>query len=297
MFSRVFLIKLDVCRLDDQLAALGHGIPGVNRQVHDDLLDLAGIGLHPSQVFCEPAYQGNVLTDKPPQHRLQVPDQNVKVQNLRLQRLLAAEGQQLARKCRGAVGAEDHLVQILGQGIVLRQLRLHHLTVALDGHEDVVEVVGHPARQLPDGLQLLRLAELFLQLSVLGHVHEEAHIALPAIDNRWSGGHVRNNHGTVFAQARDPGRKRLLTAGLGLELSEHSPQRFLGMNVLDFELSQFLLTVAEHPAYGRITETEALNLEVGNQDPLTGPLEDHRAVGFWPLAGPRSFTQSDVASP
>ena len=43
--SKVGLVELNVTGLDDQLAALGHGVAGVDRQVHDHLLHLAGVGL------------------------------------------------------------------------------------------------------------------------------------------------------------------------------------------------------------------------------------------------------------
>ena len=44
MRSGVVRVQLDVGGLDGQLAALRHRVAGVDRQVHDDLLDLAGIG-------------------------------------------------------------------------------------------------------------------------------------------------------------------------------------------------------------------------------------------------------------
>ena len=45
MEAGVVVVELDVGGLDGQFAAVGHGIAGVDGQVHDDLLDLAGIGL------------------------------------------------------------------------------------------------------------------------------------------------------------------------------------------------------------------------------------------------------------
>ena len=46
----VLLVEVDVGGRDGQLAALGHGVAGVDRQVHDDLLDLAGVGLDQPEV-------------------------------------------------------------------------------------------------------------------------------------------------------------------------------------------------------------------------------------------------------
>ena len=41
----IALVQLDVAGLDGQPAAGRHGVPGVDRQVQQDLLDLAGVGL------------------------------------------------------------------------------------------------------------------------------------------------------------------------------------------------------------------------------------------------------------
>ena len=41
-------INFGVSGLDEQLAAIGHGIPRIYGQVHDDLFDLSLIGFHPA---------------------------------------------------------------------------------------------------------------------------------------------------------------------------------------------------------------------------------------------------------
>src|SRR5215471_21713049 len=44
--AREFFIEFSVRGLDRQLSAMWHRVTSVDRQVHDDLLDLAGIGAH-----------------------------------------------------------------------------------------------------------------------------------------------------------------------------------------------------------------------------------------------------------
>ena len=46
------LVEFDVGGLDCELAALRHRVPRVHDQVHDDLLDLARIGLHVAEASC-----------------------------------------------------------------------------------------------------------------------------------------------------------------------------------------------------------------------------------------------------
>ena len=62
------LIQRDVGRLDRELAPVGHGVAGVHRQVHDDLLDLGRIGFHPSERRIEGRVELDVFADQPPQH-------------------------------------------------------------------------------------------------------------------------------------------------------------------------------------------------------------------------------------
>ena len=50
------------------------------------------------------------------------------------------------------------------------QLLEQDFGVAVDDHQQVVEVVGDAARQAPDGFHFLRLPELFFQLAALGNV-------------------------------------------------------------------------------------------------------------------------------
>ena len=42
--TREVLVERDVGGLDGELAALRHGVAGVHGKIHDDLVDLAGIG-------------------------------------------------------------------------------------------------------------------------------------------------------------------------------------------------------------------------------------------------------------
>ena len=59
-------------RLDGQLAAAGHGVAGVDGQVHDDLLDLAGVGLDRPRPGSSDGGQLDVLADHPAEHLLDV---------------------------------------------------------------------------------------------------------------------------------------------------------------------------------------------------------------------------------
>ena len=74
-----------------------------------------------------------------------------------MQRLFAAERQQLARESRGAIRRFANFFEVLADGFVRPNLFEDHLGIADDGRQQVVEVMRDSARQPSDAFQLLRL--------------------------------------------------------------------------------------------------------------------------------------------
>ncbi len=72
MLAGVSLIELGVRGFQSQLAAVGHGVAGIQGEVHDDLLDLPGIGFHRAQVTGGDGEDFNVFADQPPQHGVEI---------------------------------------------------------------------------------------------------------------------------------------------------------------------------------------------------------------------------------
>ena len=137
-----------------------HGVAGVDRQVHDDLLELAGVGAHAAEVLAQRDRQPHVLADEAAEHLLHLLDDVVEVADAGLDHLLAAEGEELAGERRGALRGLADLVE---PAVVLcagPSSRGRELAVAEDHAQEVVEVVGDAAGELPDRLHLLGLAEL-----------------------------------------------------------------------------------------------------------------------------------------
>ena len=102
----------------------------------------------------------------------------VHVEDARFQGLLAGKGQHPLHELSAPLG---RLVDLLDHR---RDLRIGcdtgrgQLRHADDDGQDVVEVVGDPAGQLADGLHLLRLAQLLLQLDALRHVATDEEVLL-----------------------------------------------------------------------------------------------------------------------
>ena len=78
------------------LPPLGHGVAGVDHQVHDHLLDLARVGLDRAEARRGQERQLDVLADEPPEHLLDArPRCRSGSSGLRLQDLLPAEREEL----------------------------------------------------------------------------------------------------------------------------------------------------------------------------------------------------------
>ena len=161
----VLLVEKRVAGLQSQFAALGHGIPGVDGQVHDDLFHLATIDVHAAQLRLQMTGDFHILADHPAQHLLHVAHDAVEAYHRRHQHLLAAERQELTGdRCR-PVARFLHCLHLLQHRTIGRKLREQHFSVADDDSHQVVYVVGHAAGQSSDGLYPPRLTQLFLGLA------------------------------------------------------------------------------------------------------------------------------------
>ena len=87
------LARRNVGGLDGQLAAFGHGVFGVDDQVHDDLLELTGIGTGVAGVGSKLGNEFDVLADQRPEKAFHIGDDAVDVDHLKFEELFAAEGQ------------------------------------------------------------------------------------------------------------------------------------------------------------------------------------------------------------
>ena len=174
------LIQRVACRADCQLASARHGVPRVDGQVHDDLLQQARVHAHAAGLIVEEGDQLDILAERAPQELVHLHDHGVGVQDADLDDLLAAEGQQLTGQVRGALARADDLLDGVPERVVLSELVENHAAEPEDGGHDVVEVVRDAAGQPANGLHLLRLQVLLLHLQFARDVALDADV----IDNR-----------------------------------------------------------------------------------------------------------------
>src|SRR5439155_1367171 len=108
-------IQLDVGSLHGDYAASWHRIACVHRQVHNDLFQLTGVGPDGSQIGCQYRAEVDVLADKSTEHRLRVRDDRIHVEHARIEHLLPAEDEELAREPGSSLsGPADQLDALHG---------------------------------------------------------------------------------------------------------------------------------------------------------------------------------------
>jgi hypothetical protein len=111
--------------------------------------------------------QRDALAERAVEQALEVAQQAADVEHLGLDHLAAAEHEQLAGEGGGAIGRAPDLLDVVADRMVGGQLARGEADAGQDHREQVVEVVGHPAGELADALQALRLGQAVLELGAL----------------------------------------------------------------------------------------------------------------------------------
>ena len=106
----------------------------------------------------------NLGTDQPLQHVLHARDDLIERNRLLRDHLLAAERQQLARQPRRTVGRLQDLFGIRAPRVVFVDALQEDFRVAVNRHQQVVEIVRDTAGEPADRFHFLRLAQLFVAL-------------------------------------------------------------------------------------------------------------------------------------
>src|SRR5579872_4617219 len=160
----------DVGAAQLQMAAIGHGVARIDREVHDDLLELQLIDLDRPQVAAVHNLETNLLTDQPAQHDGKVAQHFAKIENLRAQRLLARKRHKMPHQAGRAIGALPDLHDVLERWIG-RLVRVEQkIGREQDQIEHVVEIVRHAAGELADRVHFLLLDQPALELALLGRL-------------------------------------------------------------------------------------------------------------------------------
>ena len=153
-------IERHVARLDRQLAAAGHGVAGIDRQVEDGRFELCGIDQDRPERIAQLDLQHDIAAEGAGQQLAGILHHLGNRHRGRGERLAPGEGEQVARQLgtaqRRLGGALDEFLRRFRQPGQLAE----EIEIAQDDGEEVVEVMRHAAGQLADRLHLLRLLQL-----------------------------------------------------------------------------------------------------------------------------------------
>jgi hypothetical protein len=102
-----------------------HGIPRVYRQVHKHLLDLPAIGMYRQQILMDYHLENDILADDAFQKLFCLDNDLIKIERLRIDDLLSAEGEQTFGQIGGPVGGYKHMIHIFSLWVVLIHIHLY----------------------------------------------------------------------------------------------------------------------------------------------------------------------------
>ena len=166
----IVFVERDVRGFDRELAAGRHGIARIDREIHDDLLDLAAIGANRPEVRGRNHHEIDVLPDHAVEHFEIFGGDIVQVDDARSQHLLAAECQKLASERRRAFGGAGDFLSGSAKVRFGPETLQQKFGVSGNHHQQIVEIVRNAASQAADSFHLLRLAQLLFERATLGHV-------------------------------------------------------------------------------------------------------------------------------
>ena len=86
-----------------ELTSIGHGIPGVQDQIYDYLLDLGRIGLYNASFPRDEVVKLDVLANHAPEHLRKVFNKRIQIEVGRLHHLPSGQHEKLLSKARGAL--------------------------------------------------------------------------------------------------------------------------------------------------------------------------------------------------
>jgi hypothetical protein len=96
MHGAIRAVQLGVGSLNQDLPSLGHGVAGIDREIHNDLLHLAGVRADGAEILRPADDQLDVLADKAGQQPAHFFHDVIQVHDVGLQNLQTAESQELA---------------------------------------------------------------------------------------------------------------------------------------------------------------------------------------------------------
>ena len=260
--SRVLVLDEEVLGLHGDRAAARHGVAGVQEDVEQRHLGLGRVDAGVPEVRGEVLPQDDVVAQRPLGHLAHALDEAVDVEEAPLQPLLAREGEQLMGQLGGPLGGVANGLACAAQppdidaGMV--DQRQHHLVVARDDLQEVVEIVRDAARELPEALHLLGLMQALLRVAAAGHVElraEEVDEVAGAVEDRRDEQGVPEGR-AVLAVVQDLGGELPVLGDRGSDFGDRVAVGVRPLEEAAIGADQLLPAVAGHADEGAVDEED-----------------------------------------
>jgi len=145
MHRGIGLVEIDVAGFQRELAAIGHRVARVQREIEDRCRELVRIDQRRPGVRRQQRRDLDLLAQRRVQQFCRLQHQRIDVDLARLQRLLARKGEQMLGELRAALGGfvdqigDRDQLRLVGDGLA------QHPDGPGDDRQDIVEVMGHAA--------------------------------------------------------------------------------------------------------------------------------------------------------
>lgn len=158
-----FLIQLLVGCGKAENAAVRHGVARVDAEIHEDAIDLRGVGASGLEIGSEIKLEVDAGADHRLQERNGLLDEAIQIDAPRLDRLFSGVGEQMASESGGALQLLANLTEGFGGRATDGNRFGAQLGPAEDRAEDIVEVVSDAAGELAERFEPLELTHAQLE--------------------------------------------------------------------------------------------------------------------------------------
>jgi hypothetical protein len=138
-------------------------VAGVDHEIEQHLRELGGIDADVERFFAQFQHEFASAPDEPAEDGGVVADEGIKIDDRRMERLPAAEDEELLRQRSALAAGGVDGVDLIEPGGVAGEFGREDFAVAVDDGEEVIEIVGYAAGEAPDGVEALSVDESFLK--------------------------------------------------------------------------------------------------------------------------------------
>ena len=166
----------------------GDGFGGVQQQVHDDLVDLRGVGLDGGYGGFEFEVQADVAGKGGAHNAADLQDGGRDTDGVQDKPAFTGVGQELARQIGGPFARLHQALQEGTQRAGGRRKVEAEAGVSHNAGEEIIEVMGDAAGQYSEAFQLLRFTKLLFNLFALGDIFDNSEKIVPFVALAQNGG-------------------------------------------------------------------------------------------------------------